>query len=74
MNDYRKFYLKNLDAFFPEVFILPEENNAYIQTHKKHRRRTYISKSSSGSQGYGIKILRKPSQLNLDHYNDKFND
>ena len=50
------------EAYFPETFLIPEEYDAYKRAHKKHKERVYISKTSQGSQGKGIKLLFSPKE------------
>ena len=51
------------DKYFPETFLIPEDYDAYIKTHKKHKNRVYISKTNCGSLGTGVKMIFSPKDF-----------
>jgi hypothetical protein len=63
INKFRSYY--NLDdKFFPETFLIPEDLEDYKEAHYENSDRVYVSKINKGSQGYGIKLLGSPVDLN----------
>ena len=48
---------------FPETFLLPYERKKYEEVHSKNKKTVYLTKQDTGSQGTGIVLLMKPSQL-----------
>lgn len=56
---------QNIANYFPETYILPNEYDEYLKAHKANKKSVYISKIDMGSQGYGIDLLTKPSQLKM---------
>ncbi len=49
--------------YYPETFILPADFDLYQKVHAENKTRIYISKISNSSQGAGIRILTKPTEL-----------
>ena len=62
LNKFRRFHPKIFN-FYPRTFMLPEETDEYSDYHETHRKKTFVSKIDSGSQGFGIRILQKPADL-----------
>jgi len=54
------------DAYFPESYNLPEDFEKYEQAHTPGK--VYISKIDVGSQGYGINLIFKPSEIRMSTY------
>ena len=65
LNKYRAWYSSKFE-FYPKTFIIPNQYDAYVKYHKKHKGKTFISKISGGSQGYGIRILNSPKDMAKD--------
>lgn len=46
--------------YFPKTFLIPEDNQEYTEYHRNHPEEVFISKTSKGSQGVGIRLVRSP--------------
>jgi len=42
---------------------MPNQYGMYRKYHKKHKSKCFVSKVTSGSQGYGVRILQSPKDL-----------
>jgi tubulin polyglutamylase TTLL11 len=62
LNKVRRWH-PELFNFYPRTFILPGQEEAYFKYHKKNKSKTFVSKITTGSQGYGIRILKSPRDL-----------
>jgi len=62
LNKFREFYPEEFD-FYPKTFLLPEEYDQFKEYKSKHPDRLFIAKPTSGSQGDGIILVRKASDL-----------
>jgi tubulin polyglutamylase TTLL11 len=62
LNKFRSWHPETFN-FYPKTFILPQQEDAYIKYHKKNKSKTFVSKITTGSQGYGIRILKSPKDL-----------
>jgi hypothetical protein len=65
LNKFRRWHPENFQ-FYPKTFILPGQEIYYKKYHKSHKDKTFVSKTTSGSQGVGIRILRSPKDLASD--------
>jgi Tubulin-tyrosine ligase family len=65
INSY-KFFDEVEDLYFPKTFLIPDDFNDYVNTHSLNPSRTYISKSSRGKQGTGIKLLNTCLDLGVE--------
>jgi len=64
LNKFREFYPDEFD-FYPKTFLLPEELDQFKEFKSKHPDRLFIAKPTSGSQGDGIILVKKLSDLSL---------
>ena len=55
----------DLNWYYPDTFILPEEQQEYVEAHAKLKEDIYIAKMSGSRQGVGVRVLAKPSDLSL---------
>lgn len=55
----------DLNWFYPDTFILPEEQQQYIEAHTTEKEDVYIAKMSGSRQGVGVRVLARPNELSL---------
>lgn len=65
INRFKAYFMEDRHKYFPETFLIPEDYDDYVETHKSNPKRTYISKVNKGSQGYGITLIRNPKELSV---------
>ena len=51
--------------YFPETYTLPAELSSYRHSHKSNPGSAFVFKTSSGSQGSGVHILRSYSDFEI---------
>jgi tubulin polyglutamylase TTLL11 len=64
LNKFQEYFPDEFD-FFPRTFLLPEQMNKFLNYFEKNKKNNYlyIAKPTSGSQGDGIVLVRKPEDL-----------
>lgn len=55
----------DINWYYPDTFILPEEQQQYVEAHTSIKEDVYIAKMSGSRQGVGVRVLAKPSELSL---------
>ena len=73
LSKFRAFFPEEFD-FFPRTWLIPEEINELESYMKDHPEEIFISKPTAGSQGDGILLLRKFSELSMSMSNSKLNE
>ena len=68
LNKFREYFPENYD-FYPRTFLYPEQEEAFIKYFKKKgQTNCFIAKPTSGSQGDGIILINKLSDLPGNSY------
>jgi len=75
LNKFSAWYPSKFD-FYPKTFILPNQYDAYVKYHEANKKKTFVSKTTSGSQGVGIRLLNSPNDIDMGFsgrpdYNEK---
>lgn len=67
LNKFREYYPEQFD-FYPRTFLIPEELEKFREYKEENPDKLFIAKPTSGSQGDGIILVRKFSDLPLSSY------
>ncbi len=49
--------------FFPKTYLLPADTNALMNKFNRNNKKIYIVKPVASSQGNGIFLIKKPSEI-----------